>query len=162
MNLMAPGRLDAVRKKFLADRNRRFAEVQPRLRLLRRRLLKVGGEEVVLNLEPQLEEILARSVVWRRIRPRKVRGRVNACHENVARVYWKQPERYRIVTGWVLHGDDVVWRQHSWLLRDEVLVETTPEAAKIYYGVVLDEKESARFVRSQLGRQAGALARRGR
>jgi len=50
----------------------------------------------------------------------------------------------------VLHPDDVVWRQHSWLLNGSVLVETTV-AAVIYYGAVLDSHEAVRFARAELG-----------
>ncbi len=106
--------------------------------------------EVVLRNEPILATILDRGRVWRRpqleIRP----GKINCCHENAARLYRQDPHRLQIVAGWVLHPDDVVWRQHSWLLNGSVLVETTV-AAVIYYGAVLDSHEAVRFARAELG-----------
>ena len=142
--------LSISRKRFLANKNREFILAQPRLRLLRRRLLVIGGQEVVLERDPHLEELLARAQVWRRVTPRKIPGTVNSCHENAARAYVKAPAKQQIVAGWALHGDDVVWRQHSWVLRGDQLCETT-SPAKIYFGVVLDEAETARFVRGELG-----------
>jgi hypothetical protein len=150
-----PARLPLSRKQFLADKNRTFLLEQPRLRLLRRRLLAIGGQEVVLRRDAHLEELLARAQVWKRVAPRKIRGEVNQCHRNAASTYLKAPAKHRIVTGWVLHGDDVVWRQHSWVLRRDELCETT-EPAKIYVGVILDAAESARFVRAELGEAAAA------
>lgn len=144
-----PSRLSADRKRFLATKNRGFIADQPRLRLLRRRLLAIGGQEVVLRRDSYLEELLARAEVWRRVLPRKIPGVINQCHQNAASAYLKGPSRHRIVTGWALHGDDVVWRQHSWILRGKELCETTVPA-KIYYGVVLDENEAARFARAEL------------
>ncbi len=145
-----PAGLSANRKRFLADKNRGYLVEQPRLRLLRRRLLAIGGQEVVLGRDAHLEELLARAQVWKRIPPRKIAGVINQCHQNAANAYLKGPAKHRIVCGWALHGDDVVWRQHSWILRDGELCETTVPA-KIYYGVVLDEDEAARFVRAELG-----------
>lgn len=143
-------RLSVSRKRLLANKNRAFVLAQPRLRLLRRRLLAIGGQEVVLERDPHLEELLARAQVWRRVTPRKIPGTVNQCHENAARAYVKSPAKHQIVTGWALHADDVVWRQHSWVLRSDQLCETT-WPAKIYFGVILDEAETARFVRGELG-----------
>jgi hypothetical protein len=143
-------RLTAARRRFLADKNRRFVEAQPELRTLRRRLLRLGGAEVVLRPEPHLAVILARGKPWRRARPELWPGDVNGCHRNVARGYRDDPAALQIVTGWALHPGDVVWRQHSWLLRHDRLIETT-ELARIYYGAVLDPREAARFARSELG-----------
>ncbi len=143
-------RLEKSRAKFLADKNRALVEKQPRLRLLRRRLLAVGGEEVVLAREPHLEALLARPNVWKRAKARTIAGKTNDCHRNVARAWRKSPKRCRIVTGWVLDGDDVVWRQHSWILRGDELCETTGPR-QIYYGVILDDAEAQRFARNELG-----------
>lgn len=143
-------RLSVSRRRFLANKNQAFVVAQPRLRLLRRRLLEIGGQEVVLARDPHLEALLARAQVWRRVTPRKIPGTVNQCHANAARAYVKSPTKHQIVTGWALHADDVVWRQHSWVLRGDELCETT-SPAKVYFGVVLDEDETAHFVRGELG-----------
>ena len=67
-------RLSASRRQFLVDKNRGLITNQPRLRLLRRRLLAIGGHEVVLAREKHLEELLARAQVWKRVAPRKILG----------------------------------------------------------------------------------------
>ncbi len=104
---------------------------------------------MVLAHERHLEEQLAHAQVWRGVVPRKIPGVVNQCHVNAARAYVKAPAKHRIVSGWALHAGDVVWRQHSWVLRNDQLCETT-RPAEIYFGVVLDEGEAARFVRAEL------------
>jgi hypothetical protein len=152
-----PTRLSASRKRFLADKNRGYLAEQPRLRLLRRRLLAIAGQEVVLRRDSHLEELLARAEVWRRVVPHEIAGMSNQCHRNAATAYLDAPSKHRIVTGWALHDDDVVWRQHSWILRGDELCETTVPA-KIYYGVILDEQETARFVRAELGFTKSASA----
>lgn len=148
-------RLSASRKKFLVEKNRAFLAAQPRLRLLRRRLLAIGGHEVVLQRERHLEQQLARAQVWKRVTPRKIAGAGNQCHVNSASAYLKAPTKTQIVSGWALHSDDVVWRQHSWVLRGETLCETTVPA-KIYVGVILDPEESVQFVRAELGESSAA------
>lgn len=147
-----PSRLSEVRQRFLREKNQAFIAAQPRLRLLRRRLLAIAGKEVVLRREPQLEELLARAEVWRRVCPLLLRGARNSCHENAARAFMKAPARHRIVTGWALHPDDVVWRQHTWVLRDDELCETTV-AARVYYGVILDEREANSFAKAQVAQR---------
>jgi hypothetical protein len=144
-----PARLGERRRRALAERNRWYLGLQPRLRLLRRRLLELGGQEVVMQTEPYLQDLIDDAVTWRRAKPRLIRGRVNECHANVARVFQKDPSRYRIVTGWALHPNDCVWRSHSWLLEGDQLVETT-FPARIYYGAVLSDWRGANFVRREL------------
>ncbi len=128
-----PARLSASRKRFLANKNREYLGEQPRLRLLRRRLLAIGGQEVVLRREAHLEELLARAQVWKRITPHKIAGTVNHCHQNAANAYLKGPSKNRIVCGWALHGDDVVWRQHSWVLRNDELCESNRTISDVGY-----------------------------
>jgi hypothetical protein len=96
-----------------------------------------------------LEALLARPELWRRPPVSKIPGSLNHCHENVARFYLRAPARRRIVTGWALHGDDVVWRQHTWAFRGDDLCESTVPA-KLYYGVVLNDDEAVRFARAQI------------
>ena len=50
---------------------------------------------------------------------------------------------YRLVTGYAL-SDDGLWRQHSWVMDDQVIYETTVKRTQ-YYGFVLDPAEAVRF-----------------
>lgn len=142
-------RLDRERQRLLAERNRWYARFQPRLRLLRRRLLGLGGQEIVMQTEPYLDDLIDEGVTWRRVKPRRIRARMTYCHANVAETYQKHPTRYRIVTGWALHPHDDVWRKHSWLLRADELCETTAPAA-IYHGAILSDWRAERFVHKTL------------
>jgi len=54
----------------------------------------------------------------------------------------------RIVTRYAL-SDDGMWRQHSWVLVGERLVETTEEREQ-YFGVVLSDGEAEEFRRWNL------------
>jgi hypothetical protein len=69
---------------------------------------------------------------------------VSSCHQNVASV-WKK-RRFGIVaiaTGYALTQDGL-WRQHSWgILRDGVL-ETTVVRVK-YFGILLQGAAADRF-----------------
>ena len=68
----------------------------------------------------------------------------SSCHRNVAAVWTKK--KFGIVgiaTGYAL-SDDGLWRQHSWgILRDGVL-ETTEKRLK-YFGVVLQGERADFF-----------------
>lgn len=150
--------LSPQRREFLSNRNAEFLAAQPRLRLLRRSLLAIAGQEVVLEREPNLEALLVRAEPWRAPAVVKIGGLLNRCHENVARFYLRGPSKRRIVRGWAFHGDDVVWRQHSWAIRNERLCESTVPAL-LYYGVILNDDEAALFAGVQLGRQTSSTAR---
>jgi len=69
------------------------------------------------------------------------------CHQNVASVWAKR--RFGIVgvaTGYVL-SEDGLWRQHSWgILRDGIL-ETT-EARSKYFGIIFQGDEADFFASS--------------
>ena len=70
--------------------------------------------------------------------------RASSCHENVAKL-WKD-RKFGIVgigTGYAL-SEDGLWRQHSWgLLRDGIL-ETTKLRLK-YFGIVLQGESADTF-----------------
>jgi hypothetical protein len=67
----------------------------------------------------------------------------NRCHENAATIWAKDLKHTRIVTGYALSVDGL-WRQHSWVLKKDKLYETTVSRDK-YFGIILDEVESAKF-----------------
>jgi hypothetical protein len=74
----------------------------------------------------------------------------SSCHRNVATL-WKQRQQgiVAIASGYAL-SDDGLWRQHSWgILRDGVL-ETTEQRSK-YFGIVLQGLEADLFAANELG-----------
>ncbi len=78
----------------------------------------------------------------------------NGCHQNVASL-WKSPKRgiIGVATGYAL-SEDGLWRQHSWgLLRDGVL-ETTERRDK-YFGILLQGPGADHFSQTYLSSLVG-------
>ena len=136
------------RRGFLAQSRLDHLKVQPHMEELERRLLQLGGDGLVFRLEPDLDLLLSRG---KPIGGPKllIPGRPSDCHRNVARLWRTMPGFARIVTGWSLVPDDQLWRQHSWLLRRNVLIETTTRR-KRYFGVIFSEEENLRFAEANL------------
>jgi hypothetical protein len=142
--------LSASRQAFLETRWNLFVVEQPRLRALRRRLLSLGGLEVVPLPDPDLEVVLARGEVFDGRRPTLRPDRASSCHSNVARL-WRATDETRIVTGWALTADGL-WRQHSWALDLGGRVIETTEKRILYYGAVLAGAEAEAFAARMLRR----------
>lgn len=72
-----------------------------------------------------------------------------ACHENVSWLWTAQKrEIVAIGTGYALSGDGL-WRQHSWGIRRQDLLETTTRREK-YYGILLQGALADSFAESNL------------
>jgi hypothetical protein len=128
---------------------------QPELRWLRSTLLGLGGQEVRLIYEPDLDLLEKRGQVWRKaiMRPGPHRG---WCHANAALAH--QADRsLRLCTGWALSPIDEsrledahdalqrgIWVQHSWTLAKYV-IEPTHIPRAIYFGFVMTAREARRF-----------------
>lgn len=78
-----------------------------------------------------------------------VRGELSRCHTNASRL-WFTDDSCAIQTGFALSGDDGLWRQHSWILKDSHLIETTVKMVA-YFGYKWNEEESLRFAMSNAG-----------
>jgi hypothetical protein len=124
----------------------RMTSLQPRLHELRLRLLALGGCELVPPLErdPELDAVLERGCPFDGRGARSQRGLASDCHGNVARLYDRSGGRLRIATGYALSEDDGLWRQHSWAIGRDALIETT-DPRLIYFGYVLGDREAIRF-----------------
>lgn len=114
----------------------------PELKPLQDRLLLFGGDWVALQFEPDLESLLDEgklihgNVVFNRMEPCK-------CHKNCAQIWDRYPKIYKIATGWAL-SEDGIWRQHTWLMEEKTIIETT-ERRLLYYGIVLGDAEANNF-----------------
>lgn len=95
---------------------------------------------VVPHGDPDLGMVLARGEFWGGS-SRVELGRRNGCHANAARL-WEQG-RGDIATGYALSPDGY-WRQHSWVVAPDGIIETTQERTR-YYGAVLTDTEAAGF-----------------
>jgi hypothetical protein len=77
----------------------------------------------------------------------------NRCHENIARLWLQKRKRDALVgvaTGYCLDND--LWRQHSWGVRKDSLLETLGEREK-YFGIRLEGVDADIFAFKTLGRQ---------
>ena len=85
------------------------------------------------------------------LRPDKIvlrKGVQHNCHRNTSGFYMMYHPRYRIATGYALSGSR--WVRHSWLLnKGDTVIETT-QKFRLYFGVVLDDLQAAKFVMGDL------------
>ena len=134
--------------------NRRFREAsaqQPELERLKELLLRMGGEFLVAPPKPDQDVPMLLEPGFLMSGPIRLNVmESSSCHQNVASV-WTRKEFgiVGIATGYAL-SDDGLWRQHSWgVLRDGVL-ETTQETLK-YFGIVFRGKRADFFAESNSG-----------
>jgi hypothetical protein len=84
------------------------------------------------------------------------------CHRNVAKIWaGKQRELVGIGTGYSL-SEDGLWRQHSWGIRREGILETTVSRVK-YFGILLQHVDADSFAMANLARTCtsfGSVKRR--
>jgi hypothetical protein len=118
---------------------------QPELGRLKEILLGIGGDFLVAppKADPDVPFLLERGFL--------MSGPIclnlmesSSCHQNVSSIWVKKALGIvGIATGYAL-SDDGLWRQHSWgILRDGVL-ETTEERLK-YFGILLQGKGADGF-----------------
>ena len=116
---------------------------------LEKTLLGLGGTRVVVQSDGYSELILNRGRV---ITPKKVKtkkGQPHECHLNTSLEYLGNHPAYQIVTGYSLAVGGL-WVRHSWLQAPgEVILEMTGKR-QLYFGVPLNEKETAKFVLDEI------------
>jgi hypothetical protein len=111
----------------------RLKEAAPVFRKLNRKLLKEGGE--ILVVHPEQSGRVA-DMVFRVGRPIKAtvtiqKGARNDCHRNTAKL-WRAGKLDAICLGYGL-SEEGLWREHYWGMKDDHIVETTiPRIA--YFG----------------------------
>jgi hypothetical protein len=132
-------------KKFLQGRLRKAVSVQPELKHLKVLLLRLGGDFIVApqKPDPDVPTLLESGFLMSGPITMKLMND-NKCHQNVAAVWNTQkPNIVAIATGYAL-SEDGLWRQHSWgVLRDGIL-ETT-EKRLTYFGILLQDAQADRF-----------------
>ena len=134
-------------KQLLEHRFTDAAKRQPRLKLLRRLLLTLGGQFFVAppKREPDISALLESGFVMCGA-VKLAAMKANLCHQNVASV-WRSRKRgiVGVGTGYAL-SEDGLWRQHSWGVLREGILETTKERVK-YFGILLQGSRADRFAR---------------
>lgn len=150
--------MDKEQKRILDRRFREAAKLQPDLRLLRRLLLGLGGIHLVAptSPDPTLPLMIDAGFVMAGPVVRRTMGKSQA-HRNVAEIWAKKKhELVGIGTGYALSADGL-WREHTWGLRREGILETTAPRVK-YFGNLLLYRVADSFARAQL---AGTCMPRG-
>ena len=132
--------------------------IDPRMYLLRDRLLTFGGAEVCMPVQDEdISDILEHGQLWWGDRVQYMKGRPSRCHENASLLYAANKARNRagdsyhmnitIATGYALSKDGL-WRQHSWCLkrntRSVTVVETT-EKRLLYFGFAMTGEKAEEF-----------------
>lgn len=140
--------MDPEQKAFLNRRFRDAVRKQPEFKRLKAPLLRLGGDSLVAPPKPDqdIPTLLEHGFITSGPITLKVL-KSSSCHQNVASIWTKK--KFGIVgiaTGYAL-SDDGLWRQHSWgILRDGVL-ETTKTRLK-YFGIVLQGEQADFFAAS--------------
>ena len=131
-------------RELLVRRLQLASQQQPEILILRQILLEFGGAELVAP--PQLDSDLPSLLADGHLMPgavTEVSMHKSACHQNVAAL-WRQGGLKGIGTGYALSGD--LWRQHSWGVTDDGIVETTARQFK-YFGLLLIGESADHFAR---------------
>ena len=144
---------------LLDRRFREAVERQPDLEVLRRLLLGIGGIHLVAPPYPDADLPLLIDAGFVMGGPVVRRTMTKSeCHRNVAEIWGRKLHGLvGIGTGYSL-SDDGLWRQHSWGLRREGILETTVPRLK-YFGVLLQRVNADAFAMANL---SGACVSRGR
>jgi hypothetical protein len=135
-------------RTFLSRRFHDKVGQQPELKHLKALLLRLGGEFLVAPQKPDQDVPMLLEQGFLTSGPTTLKVmKSSSCHQNVASVWTKR--KFGIVgiaTGYALSHDGL-WRQHSWgILRDGVL-ETTKARLK-YFGIVLQGERADFFAAS--------------
>lgn len=111
---------------------------------LTKKLLAIDGKEVIWSWrEPHLIHLLSNGQLCEQA-VRMRRGEPIRCHYNAAKLWAKDITSTQLVTGYGFTRADGLWRQHSWIVKGDKLLETTVKRDK-YYGVVLTPCEALQF-----------------
>jgi hypothetical protein len=139
--------MDPEQKAFL---NRRFREAvrgQPELKRLRSILLRMGGIFLVAppRSDGDIPTLLESGFLTSGPITLKIM-KCSSCHQNVAAL-WKGRKAgiVAVATGYAL-SEDGLWRQHSWGIRRDGILETTQPRTK-YFGLVLQGAKADHFVK---------------
>jgi len=140
---------------------------QPEFAALRAKLLERGGTEIVppcawnddlrqyvIAPDPDLLALIDHGCLMPgRVVCRSRDMQPNRCHENIARLWLQKRKRDALIgiaTGYCLGGD--LWRQHSWGIRKDSLLETLGERER-YFGIRLEGIDADVFAFKALARE---------
>jgi hypothetical protein len=138
--------LGREQRLFLQKRLRNAIEHQPELKALRRLLLSIDGTELVAPSCPDADLLLLLERGFVMAGGVRLKNMIaSECHRNVAKLWAKKKKDVvGLGTGYGM-TDDGLWRQHSWLVLRQGILETTKERTH-YFGILLQGQAAADFV----------------
>jgi hypothetical protein len=145
--------MEPFQKQMLTMRRREATRRFPVLGKLRKKLLSMGGEELVIDpLHPEFNALQAQGLLLYGQefggKSRLTKLEPNRCHENASVLFRRDPHCVSIGTGWALSNDGL-WRTHSWAIDKKGLIETTSRRVK-YFGLVLSGGTAEMFASNYL------------
>lgn len=122
------------------------AEPDPVRAELRAKLRSIAGHGAVVlpGDDAVLGPVLARGQLLSGGKARLKPGFPRECHSNAARLWFDGPKKLSLMTGYYMWNDGI-WRGHSWCLDRKGRVIETTVIPLLYFGFVLDERESLRM-----------------
>ena len=142
--------MTAQQKCFLNHRFHEAAEQQPEMKILRRILLRIGGLQLVVPLghDSNLSTLIEAGFTMSKPSARKPM-RPGACHTNISLLWMRRGrDLIGIGTGYALSADGL-WRQHSWGVRRQGILETTAPRER-YFGILLQARDADSFAEANL------------
>jgi hypothetical protein len=137
--------MHAEPENFLTQQLREAVANQPELEQLNALVLSFGGEFLVAPRKPDNDITTLLAQGFSTFGPIKlhVMDR-SSCHQNIAAL-WRNREHgiVAIATGYAL-SEDGLWRQHSWGILRDGLLETTKQRSR-YFGIVLQGEAADDF-----------------
>ena len=137
--------MDKIQRSLLRHRLRGARAQQPEIGALRTLLLGIGGEELVApgGIDADIPFLINSGFLMEGSVQCEVME-VSACHQNVARLWiGRKCGLVGIGTGYAL-SDDSLWRQHSWGIQRDGVLETTKARVK-YFGRALKGRQADSF-----------------
>ena len=134
-------------QNLLARRLRASIELQPEIGALRTLLLGMGGVEFVAPsfIDHEISALISSGFTMDSLvecEPMES----SACHTNLARLWIAEESGLiGIGTGYALSNDGL-WRQHSWGIRRNGILETTKPRVK-YFGIALQGRDADSFAK---------------
>jgi hypothetical protein len=132
-------------RKFLQGRLQRAVAEQPEFEHLKLLLLRFGGDFIVAP--NKLDQDVPRLLKYGFLMNGPItfdEMKSSMCHQNVAAVWkFQRPRIVSIATGYAL-SEDGLWRQHSWGVLREGLLETTAGRMR-YFGISLSSSKADHF-----------------
>ena len=120
------------------------------LAMMRDAILNYGGHAVLLDtLDPDTSMVLRSAQYQSGIAVVLIPGEESKCHHNAIREYWGDRENTVLFTGYAA-DETGVWVRHSWIERNDALLETTSRRLA-YYGVRLTSAQAELFASVRAG-----------